>query len=325
MRSSLARWIVPVSCLALLVPGLLSARVNDASTGLSASGRAAGLSTACSGSASACLATLMGRVLNILFGFLGVILLGYILYGGFVWMTASSGKDVDQAQTIIRNAVIGVAIIACSFAVSNFVLRRLGEISGISGTNLSDEAGSGGASGGSPTVDQLMDGATRPCCYGNPLPMSTCVADCGRTPTAFGLTAPVTENACITACGSRICTAGTPTDPRPVAGQSQCAAGAPTERPVTGGGVVGGPGAVGPTAYRTSMCGTLDREVAYLNPTRDACRICANGCLLQICDGTLPRGMAGAAAPAIDTEDQALRVRARCEAEFCTVECRIGY
>lgn len=236
MRFSLARWLVPVSCLALLVPGLVSARVSDANTGLSASGQAAGLSSACSGSATDCIATLLGRVLNVLFGFLGIILLGYILYGGFVWMTAGGGKDVEQAQGIIRNAIIGLIIIVSSFAISNFVLGQLGQISGLGsggGTSGASDTGSGGTN---PTVDQLTDGGLRLCCYGNPLPMATCINDCQNTPSAFGLSGSVTETACRTACGSRICTGGNASDPRPVAGQSQCRPGEPGGTPTTGGG-----------------------------------------------------------------------------------------
>lgn len=324
MRLSFARWIVPVSCIALLVPVLASARVSDATTGLSASGRAAGLSSACSGSATQCVATLLGRVLNILFGFLGIILLGYVLYGGFVWMTAGgNGKEVGQAQDIIRNAVIGVIIIACSFAISNFVLGRLGEIAGVGGNSstagTTDGSGAGGA--GNPTVDQLMDGATRPCCYGNPYPMGSCVADCQRNPTAFGITGPGSENACIVPCGSRICTGGTPSDPRPVPGQQQCRPGNPTERPITGGGTP----STTPTYTRAEFCRSLDVEAGTLNPTRDACRICANGCLADICLSRLPAGMPGRVAPLIDTQTQATAVRTRCENEVCTVQCRVGY
>lgn len=223
MRSSLLRWLLPVSCVVLLVPALASARVTDATTGLSATGRSAGLSTACSGGASQCIATMVGRALNILFGFIGIVLLGYVLYGGFTWMTASGSKDVEQAQGIIRNAVIGVVIIACSFAISSFVLTQLGQISaGINGTS----GGSSADTTGGTTVGELMDGATRQCCYADATPTISCVNDCQRTPTAFGLTAPVTEDACLTACGSRICPlSGDPARPRPAPGQSQCTPG----------------------------------------------------------------------------------------------------
>ncbi len=284
MHLSLARWIVPVSCIALLVPVLASARVSDASTGLSASGRAAGLSTACSGSATQCIATLLGRVLNILFGFLGIVLLGYVLYGGFVWMTASSSKDVDQAKSIMINAVIGCLIIVCSFAISNFVLGRLGEIAGI-GSGTSNSAGSSGSgSSGSATVDQLRDGQARPCCYGNPNPMLSCLTDCQRNPAAFGVTAPATEASCTTPCGSRLCVGGSPSDPRPVAGQLQCTPGSPTERPA---------------GNQTSACQTFDATP----PPVERCALCVNQCQRNtICNanpnnnvGSRPREQATAA------------------------------
>lgn len=312
MHLSLARWIVPVSCIALLVPVLASARVSDATTGLSASGRAAGLSSACSSSATACIATLLGRVLNILFGFLGIILLGYILYGGFVWMTASGSKDVDQAQTIIRNAVIGVVIIACSFAISNFVLARLGEIAGVGGTGSSATAPDGTSGSGNPTVDEVRDGALRLCCYANPLPMATCLRDCQQSPTAFGLTTSATTQACTTACNARICTGGTPADPRPVTGQLQCSLALLNP----------GPSTPTPTYDREALCRSLDVEAGVLSPTRDACRICSNGCLADMCRGTRPAGWTGTIPP-LSSQANADAARTLCELGPCATACRI--
>ena len=83
---------------------------------------------------------IIGNILNITFGFLGILLLVYFIYAGYLWMTAGgSPEQVEKARTIMKNAVIGLIIIVSAFAISNFILSWLG------GTN----GGSGGAGGGS--------------------------------------------------------------------------------------------------------------------------------------------------------------------------------
>ncbi len=324
MRFSLARFIAPLSCVAILVPVLVSARVSDATTGLGATGQAAGLSTACSGSASDCIATMLGRIFNVLFGFLGIVLLGYIIYGGFVWMTADGSKEVDKAQGIIRNAVIGVIIIACSFAVSGFVIREVGQIAGIAGSSSGAEGGTGSTES-RPTLDQLMDGAIRQCCYSqNGTPALDCQRDCEATPTSFGLAtglAPAAiPDACLMACGGRIC-------PRegPVAGQSVCRAGGTNAPALTPGQTQPGTSATQGGYNAVEFCRQLDVEAGVLNPARDACRICSNGCLSEICgtnggNGRMPAGMGGAF-PVLTSQSNANFARQRCETTVCLSIC----
>jgi hypothetical protein len=70
--------------------------------------------------------TIVGRIINVVLGFLGIVLLFYFIYGGFRWMTAGGDdKQVTEAKTMIRNAVIGLVIIMASYALSNFVLTQL--------------------------------------------------------------------------------------------------------------------------------------------------------------------------------------------------------
>lgn len=69
---------------------------------------------------------IVGRVINVVLGFLGIVLLFYFLYGGFKWMTSGGDEDgVTEAKTMIRNAVIGLVIVMASYALSDFVLRQL--------------------------------------------------------------------------------------------------------------------------------------------------------------------------------------------------------
>jgi hypothetical protein len=73
------------------------------------------------------LETLIGNIINTVLGFVGVILFGYILYAGFLWMTAGGDKTkIQTATAMIRNAIIGLIIIVAAFAITTFVLSRLG-------------------------------------------------------------------------------------------------------------------------------------------------------------------------------------------------------
>lgn len=69
---------------------------------------------------------IIGRLISAVIGFLGVVLFLYLMYGGFLWMTAGgdSGK-VKDATAIIRNAIIGLVIIATAYAVATFVITQL--------------------------------------------------------------------------------------------------------------------------------------------------------------------------------------------------------
>ncbi len=67
----------------------------------------------------------IGGIVNIVLGFLGVLVTLIILYGGFVWMTsAGNSEKVDRAKRIIINAVIGLLILLSSYAIARFVLQE---------------------------------------------------------------------------------------------------------------------------------------------------------------------------------------------------------
>ncbi|QQR60456.1 hypothetical protein IPH19_03515 [Candidatus Uhrbacteria bacterium] len=78
------------------------------------------------GDQSTRLPIIIGNIINVVLGFMGIVLLFYLLYGGFLWMTSGGdSKGVDAAKTMIRNAIIGLVIIVSSYAISSFVLAQL--------------------------------------------------------------------------------------------------------------------------------------------------------------------------------------------------------
>ena len=65
-------------------------------------------------------------IVRILLGFLGIIAIVIILYGGFVWLTSAGNEEkVGQAKKIITSGIIGLIIIFVSYAIAEFVISQL--------------------------------------------------------------------------------------------------------------------------------------------------------------------------------------------------------
>jgi len=91
--------------------------------GLKGTGESAGLTSG----ESVPLPQLIGNYIQIFLSLLGVIFLVLMLYGGFKWMKArGNATEVDKAKEVIINAVIGLIIIAASYAITAFILSAVG-------------------------------------------------------------------------------------------------------------------------------------------------------------------------------------------------------
>jgi hypothetical protein len=112
----------------LAAPLVVGAQTSPFQRGLNdvnAIGRASGVGT------TRTLPEIIGQIINVVLGFLGILLLGYMLYAGFLWMTSGGSEDkVGEAKTMIKNAIIGLVIIVSAFALSNFVLTSLVNVAG---------------------------------------------------------------------------------------------------------------------------------------------------------------------------------------------------
>jgi len=68
-------------------------------------------------------------VVKYLMTFLGIIAVVVILYGGFMWMTASGNEDrVDKAKKIIIAGAIGLVIVLAAYAIVNFVVNITNDV-----------------------------------------------------------------------------------------------------------------------------------------------------------------------------------------------------
>ncbi|MDD4902745.1 MAG: pilin [Patescibacteria group bacterium] len=69
---------------------------------------------------------IIGRIIQIFLGLLGVIALGLIIYGGFLWMTAGGNEEqIERAKKTLVSAIIGLAIILSAFGIATFILNSL--------------------------------------------------------------------------------------------------------------------------------------------------------------------------------------------------------
>lgn len=80
----------------------------------------------------------VARIIRAILGLLGIIAIGIVLYGGFVYMTSGGAEDkIATAKKILINGGIGLVIILSAFSITQFILTKLGEATGFKGDGSS--------------------------------------------------------------------------------------------------------------------------------------------------------------------------------------------
>ena len=65
-------------------------------------------------------------IIRVFLELLGTIFMVIIIYAGFKWMTAGGNEEqIGDAKKLIKNGVIGLAIIVCAYAITLFVTNAL--------------------------------------------------------------------------------------------------------------------------------------------------------------------------------------------------------
>jgi len=124
MRKSSKQILMFVLLIALLIIPYLVFAANPTINGLKDVGEGYGPYQAADDDTA--LARTIGGIVKVVFGLLGVIFVGLIIYAGYNWMTATGDEaKVTKAKDTIRRAIIGLIILIGSFAIYNFIFMRL--------------------------------------------------------------------------------------------------------------------------------------------------------------------------------------------------------
>lgn len=97
------------------------------------------------------------RIIRNFMGLLGILAVVLIMYGGFLWMTASGNEEqVEKARKVIISAVIGLAIVLSAYAIAQFVMNSLLSATGATPGGSSSGGGSGSLGGGDTSSDSFV-------------------------------------------------------------------------------------------------------------------------------------------------------------------------
>lgn len=77
------------------------------------------------------LPSLVGTGISVFLGILGLFFLILVVWAGFMYLNSKGDKEkAKKAMDMLTNAVIGMVIIIAAYAIANFVLGALAEVSG---------------------------------------------------------------------------------------------------------------------------------------------------------------------------------------------------
>jgi len=72
------------------------------------------------------LSTMVGQIIKGALSIVGLAFFALMVYAGFLWMTARGNEtDVEKAKTIMKEALIGIAVIVSAYGITNLVTTRL--------------------------------------------------------------------------------------------------------------------------------------------------------------------------------------------------------
>ena len=70
--------------------------------------------------------TVIIQIIKLLLGFLGLVAVIIVLYGGFQWMTAAGNEErVTSARATLTAGLIGLIIILSAYAIASFVITTV--------------------------------------------------------------------------------------------------------------------------------------------------------------------------------------------------------
>ena len=108
----------------LFAAGTLGGNIKDKLNNFAGSG---GYTTTAGAYSTSDVAGRIGAMVKVILAFLGVIFLILIITSGFKWMTTSNPDEIKKIRARMINAVIGLAIILASYALTYFIMDQLSQ------------------------------------------------------------------------------------------------------------------------------------------------------------------------------------------------------
>lgn len=65
----------------------------------------------------------LGNIIQIVLSVIGVLFVIFMIYGGYIWMTAAGNdQKTEKAKSIITESILGIIIVIGAYAISYFVI-----------------------------------------------------------------------------------------------------------------------------------------------------------------------------------------------------------
>ena len=70
---------------------------------------------------------MLGDIITVVLSALGVVFIAFMIYAGYLWMTASGNEQkADKAIQILKESIIGLVVVIGAYAISYFVIQIFG-------------------------------------------------------------------------------------------------------------------------------------------------------------------------------------------------------
>ncbi len=121
MRKIILSFFLSGLSLVLIVPVLAAPNINDLTTQVAGQG---GYTTA--GVTDTSLSETVGQIIKVVLSLVGTIFLALTVYAGILWMTAAGNEEqVTKAMSILKTAVIGLAIVLAAYGLTTFIVGAI--------------------------------------------------------------------------------------------------------------------------------------------------------------------------------------------------------
>lgn len=73
----------------------------------------------------------VANLINVVLQITGIILVLYIIYAGYLWMTAAGDDEqIGKAKSIVSACVMGLMLVLASYSIASFVIEKLRSATG---------------------------------------------------------------------------------------------------------------------------------------------------------------------------------------------------